>query len=89
MPVHQQVQYTVLFEPAEEGGYVVTCPALPGLVTEGDTLVEARAMATDAIRAYLESLRKDGQPIPADKKLSADPVKEEITVTPDSAPTTF
>jgi antitoxin HicB len=27
-------RYTVLFEPAEEGGYVVTCPALPGLVTE-------------------------------------------------------
>ena len=58
--------YTVLFEPAEEGGYVVTCPALPGLVTEGDTLEEARAMAVDAIHAYLESLRKDGQPIPAD-----------------------
>jgi antitoxin HicB len=60
----EQVQYAVLFEPAEEGGYVVTCPALPGLVTEGDTLEEARAMATDAIRAYLESLRKDGEPIP-------------------------
>ena len=42
-------------------------------------------MAADAIRTYLGSLRKDGQPIPADKKLSADPVKEEITVTLDSA----
>jgi antitoxin HicB len=29
--------FRMLFEPAEEGGYVVTCPALPGLVTEGDT----------------------------------------------------
>jgi len=85
MSVREQVQYTVLFEPAEEGGYVVTCPALPGLVTEGDTLAEARVMAADAIRAYLDSLRKDGQAIPADKKLSADPVKEEITVTLDSA----
>jgi predicted RNase H-like HicB family nuclease len=47
----------VWFEPAEEGGFVVTCPALPGLVTEGDTLEEARAMAQDAILAYLESLR--------------------------------
>ena len=55
--------FTVLFEPAEEGGYVVTCPALPGLVTEGDTLKEARAMARDAIEAYLESLRKDGLPV--------------------------
>ena len=34
---------TMLFEPAEEGGYVVTCPALPGLVTEGDTMEEADA----------------------------------------------
>ena len=71
-----EYRYTVLFEPAEEGGYVVTCPALPGLVTEGDTLDEARAMAKDAIRAYLESLRKDGLPMPKDIKLRADPVKE-------------
>jgi antitoxin HicB len=59
-----QYRYTVLFEPAEEGGYIVTCPSLPGLVTEGDTLEEARAMAVDAIRGYLESLAKDGLPIP-------------------------
>ena len=57
--------FTMLFEPAEEGGYVVTCPALPGLVTEGDTLEKARLMAEDALRGYLESLRKDGQSIPA------------------------
>jgi antitoxin HicB len=56
--------FTMLFEPAEEGGYVVTCPALPGLVTEGDSLEEARQMAEDALRGYLESLRKDGLSIP-------------------------
>jgi antitoxin HicB len=72
--------YTVLFEPAEEGGFVVTCPALPGLVTEGDTLEEARAMAEDAIVGYLESLKKHGEPIPEDIKLSGDPVKEELKV---------
>ena len=72
--------FTVFFEPAVEGGYVVTCPALPGLVTEGDTLAEAREMARDAIRAYLESLRKDGEPIPSDPKLVLDPVKEKISV---------
>ena len=75
-----QYRYTVLFEPAEEGGYVVTCPALPGLVTEGDTLDEARQMARDAIKAYLESLRKDGLPAPADIKLREEPVKEELEV---------
>jgi len=52
--------FTMLFEPAEEGGYVVTCPPLPGLVTEGDSLEETRQMAEDALRGYLESLRKDG-----------------------------
>ena len=72
--------YTVLFEPAEEGGYVVTCPALPGVVTEGRTLQEARKMAKDAIRCYLESLAKDGEPIPEDKELKLEPVKEKVTV---------
>jgi len=72
--------YTVLFEPAEEGGYIVTCPALPGLVTEGDTLAEAREMAKDAIRAYLESLEKDGLPLPSDKPIALDPVKEKISI---------
>jgi antitoxin HicB len=61
-----QYRYTVLFEPAEEGGYIVTCPSLPGLVTECDTLAGARAMAADAIRGYLETLAKDGLPIPPD-----------------------
>lgn len=70
-----EYSYTVLFEPAEEGGFVVTCPALPGLVTEGDTLEEAREMAEDAIRAYIESLRKDNLPIPSDHTR-----KEEIRV---------
>jgi predicted RNase H-like HicB family nuclease len=71
-----EYSYTVLFEPAEEGGYVVTCPALPGLVTEGDTLEEAREMARDAIQGYLESLRKDHQPIPPDRA----PLREEVRV---------
>lgn len=75
-----EYSFTVFFEPAVEGGYVVTCPALPGLVTEGDTLTEAKRMARDAIRAYLESLRKDGEPIPADPKFLSKPVKERIRV---------
>lgn len=82
---HEEHSFTVLFEPAEEGGYVVTCPALPGLVTEGDTLEEAREMAKDAIRAYLESLRKDGLPIPCDKTISLEPVKETLRVALETA----
>lgn len=64
------LNFTVVMTPDITGGYVVTCPALPGLVTEGDTLEEARAMATDAIQGYLESLRKDGEPIPTDETVT-------------------
>jgi predicted RNA binding protein YcfA (HicA-like mRNA interferase family) len=39
----KEYQYTVLYEPAEEGGFVVTVPALSGLVTEGDTQPSDRA----------------------------------------------
>lgn len=77
----EEYTYTVVFEPDEEaGGYVVTCPALPGLVTEGDTLDEARAMAADAIRGYLESLAKDGLPPPPGEEHDAEPIREGITV---------
>lgn len=57
-------KYTVIFEPTEEGGYTVIVPALPGLVTEGDTLEEAKAMATEAIRCHLLSLKQRGLSIP-------------------------
>jgi len=62
-----EYSFTVLIEPNEPDGYLVTCPALPGLVTEGDTLDEAYAMAKDAIQGYLESLIKHGEAIPEDK----------------------
>jgi antitoxin HicB len=58
--------FTLVLEAAEEGGFTVTCPALPGLVTEGDTFEDALEMARDAIRGYLESLHDDGLPVPED-----------------------
>jgi len=64
------LNFTVVMTPDVTGGYVVTCPALPGLVTEGDTLEEARSMGADAIRGYLESLLKDGEPIPTDQSIT-------------------
>ena len=73
---NKKYEFTVLFEPAEEGGFIATCPALPGCVTQGETLGEARAMAAEAILGYLESLVKHGEPIPHD----TEPVKEKITV---------
>jgi predicted RNase H-like HicB family nuclease len=50
-------RYTVIFEPAEEGGYCVFVPALNGLATQGETLEEAREMAREAIEGYLETLK--------------------------------
>ena len=80
-----EYRYTVLFEPAEEGGYVVTCPALPGLVTEGDTLEEARAMAVDAIRGYLEALAQDGLPAPENHARDSRIIEETLAVAVEEA----
>ena len=74
----RQYRYTVIFEPADEGGFVVTVPALPGLVTEGDDFEEARANAVEAIQGYLESLVKHGEEIPIDQGSITAPI--EVTV---------
>lgn len=49
---------------AEEGGYIVSCPQLPGCVTQGETVDEALVMIKDAIKGYITSLQKHGEPIP-------------------------
>jgi antitoxin HicB len=72
--------YTAVFDPAPEGGYVVTFPALPGLVTEGETLEEARSMATDALRCYLEGHLEDGLSIPVEEEASPAAVREAVRV---------
>ena len=62
--------YTVIFEPADEGGYDIMVPAIPEICTHGETLEEARAMAVEALRCYLESAIEEGEPIPEDKEPS-------------------
>lgn len=74
------LNYTVLFEPAEEGGYIVRIPALDGLTTQGETLKGARAMARDAIKCYCESLLKDNLPLPRDVAFKTEPVIEKLEV---------
>jgi antitoxin HicB len=64
-----EYQYTIILDPdLEEGGYTVTVPALPGCVTQGETIEEAIAMAKDAIRLYIETLLADGQPVPQENE---------------------
>jgi predicted RNase H-like HicB family nuclease len=57
-------KYIVYLEPAEEGGYIVSCPDFPGCVTQGETAEEALQMVKDAIEGYIASLKKHGEAIP-------------------------
>lgn len=60
-----EYHYTILLHPdPEEGGYTVTVPALPGCITQGETLEEAITMARDAIRLHIEGLLADGESVP-------------------------
>lgn len=55
------MKFNVVLEPAEEGGFNVSVPALDGCFTEGDTEEEALINAKEAILAYLEGLEKVNQ----------------------------
>ena len=56
----------LLLEPQPEGGYTVTSPELPELVTEGDTISEALANAEDAFAAVVEIYEDRGHSLPLD-----------------------
>lgn len=54
----------ILIEQDEDGIFVTECPSLPGCVSQGKTRKEAIENIQDAIRGYLESLKKHDEPIP-------------------------
>ena len=56
--------YTFVFDPEPEGGFTVTCPALPGLVTYGETIEQARAMAHDAMDGLIEVMLESSETVP-------------------------
>ena len=60
--------FTAIFEPAEEGGYIVFVPALPGCHTQGETLEEAMTMAKDAIEGYVAVMKDIGEKLPFDRE---------------------
>ena len=62
----RDLTYTIHLEPAEEGGYVVTVPALPAVITQGDNYAEAIAMAEDAIQMYIDYCISQGKDVPRD-----------------------
>jgi len=67
------VMYRVplVFTPQPEGGYTVTCPVLPELLTEGDSLHEAQANVDDAFAAVMELYAEQGRALPASISLPA------------------
>jgi antitoxin HicB len=56
-------KYTIILETdPEEGGYTVTVPALPGCITQGETIEQCIERAREAIAGYIESLKAEGEP---------------------------
>lgn len=68
--------YSAILEPQEGGGFTVLVPALPEVVTEGDTEQEALANVAEAIRAILEYRLEQGMTPPSD----AQPEIRHVTV---------
>ena len=58
-------RFPALFTPAEEGGFTVRFPDLPGCITEGDTLEEALRNAGEALGLHLYGMEEDGDEIPS------------------------
>ena len=65
----KKLSYRIILKPEPEGGYTVLVPSLPGCITYGKTMDEAKKMALDAIKVYLESLKKHGEPITDDSEI--------------------
>jgi antitoxin HicB len=73
MPIEERMLYRVplLLTPQPEGGFTVTSPLLPELVTEGDTVEAAVANAQDALAAVVEIYHDLGRPLPANLQFVA------------------
>ncbi|MEX2219022.1 MAG: type II toxin-antitoxin system HicB family antitoxin [Phycisphaerales bacterium] len=65
------MKFRIVIEQDEDGKFVASCPTLPGCWSQGDTRDEAVRNIGDAIEGYLESLRKNGDPVPP-------PITEEV-----------
>lgn len=65
------MKYRVVIEVDEDGVYVASAPSLPGCISQGETREDVLKNIQDAIKGYIESLKKHGEPIPP-------PVDEEI-----------
>ena len=63
------LSYKILLKPEPQGGFTINVPALPGCITYGTDLEEAKVNAKEAIELYIESLKAHGDEIPSDDDL--------------------
>lgn len=63
-----QLQYEAIFMPQDDGGFTVEVPGLPGCISEGDTLEEAKNNIEEAIELYIDALRARGKATPRPNK---------------------
>lgn len=58
------MKFRIIVEQDEDGIFVAECPSLPGCVSQGKTRTEAVNNIKDAMKGYIESLKKHNEPIP-------------------------
>ncbi len=63
------MEFTVIIHSAEEGGFWVEVPTLPGCFSQGETFEEAMENIREAIELHLEGLREDGSELPGENDL--------------------
>jgi predicted RNase H-like HicB family nuclease len=65
------MRYRIIIEQDEDGMFIAECPSLPGCFSQGKNRKEALENIQDAIKGYIESLKKHDEPVPP-------PIEEEI-----------
>lgn len=63
------MKYSVVVHEAEEGGFWVDVPALPGCYSQGESVQETLGNVKEAIGLYLEVLKDEGRDAPRDDEV--------------------
>ena len=62
-------EYTIIIHPAEEGGFWVDVPTLPGCFSQGESIEEAMRNVKEAIDLHIECLKEENEPVPIENDL--------------------
>ena len=63
------MEFTVVIQKAEEGGFWAEVPMLPGCSSQGETIEKTLGNIKEAIEGHVEALRQEGQAVPAEEDL--------------------